>query len=108
MKKAVWISYDLGVKGDYEGLYFWLDVHGAIECSGTTAFVSFDTKSDLVADLKKSVKEAVEIDAKSRIYIIFRAKDKQMKGRFLFGGRKAAPWAGFAPQETTEEVEDGG
>ncbi len=25
MKKALWISYDIGVRGDYEGLYAWLD-----------------------------------------------------------------------------------
>lgn len=32
MKQLIWISYDLGVSGDYENLYAWLDDHGAKEC----------------------------------------------------------------------------
>ena len=32
---TIWISYDLGVRGDYEGLYAWLDSHGAKECGDT-------------------------------------------------------------------------
>lgn len=30
--KTIWISYDLGVGGDYEGLYAWLDNNEATEC----------------------------------------------------------------------------
>jgi hypothetical protein len=33
MKKAVWISFDLGVQGDYEGLYGWLDRLDAQTCA---------------------------------------------------------------------------
>ena len=32
MNKALWLSYDLGVKGDHEGLDAWLDDHDAEEC----------------------------------------------------------------------------
>lgn len=28
----MWLGYDLGVKGDYPGLYAILDDHDAIEC----------------------------------------------------------------------------
>jgi len=42
MKKAVWISYDLGIKGDYQGLYSWLDDHDAIECGNSVAFIQFE------------------------------------------------------------------
>jgi len=38
MKSAVWISFDLDIKGDYKGFYAWLDNHGAREC--VVAFVS--------------------------------------------------------------------
>jgi hypothetical protein len=27
-----WISFDLGLQGDYEPLYEWLDRHEALEC----------------------------------------------------------------------------
>jgi hypothetical protein len=49
----------------------------------------------------------VEINKKTRIYVIFRdAKTKKMKGKFILGRRKAAPWAGYSgSQELTEEEE---
>ncbi len=46
MKKTIWLSYDLGVKGDYEGLYAWLDDHGAIECGESVAFFNFEIKNE--------------------------------------------------------------
>ena len=36
MKHFVWISFDLGVKGDYEGMYAWLDSKDAKECGDST------------------------------------------------------------------------
>ena len=36
---TVWISYDLGVRGDYEGLYAWLDAHDAKVTFNERAFV---------------------------------------------------------------------
>lgn len=49
----------------------------------------------------------MEINKKTRIYVIFRdAKTKKMKGKFILGRRKAAPWAGYSgSQELTEEEE---
>ena len=41
MKRAIWISYDFGVRGDYEGIYTWLDDHGAIECGDSIAFLKY-------------------------------------------------------------------
>jgi hypothetical protein len=29
IKSAIWVSYDLGVQGDYPGIYSWLDEHQA-------------------------------------------------------------------------------
>ena len=42
MNKALWLSYDLGVKGDYEGLYAWLDDHNAEECGNSVAFLHYE------------------------------------------------------------------
>ena len=109
--KAVWISYDLGIKGDYEGLYYWLDLHKARECVGNLAFLKFKTEDsdlDLIANLEKSIQEAVEINKRSRIYIIFYGKQKRMRGRYLFGNRMASPWLGYAPSESTDESESDG
>lgn len=107
MEKAVWMSFDLGVRGDYEGLYAWLDSKKAIECGDSLAFFKYDVSEDIVKNLEKEIKENVEINKKTRIYVIFRdAKTKKIKGKFILGSRKAAPWAGYSgSQEQTEEEE---
>ncbi|QCQ22145.1 hypothetical protein [Desulfoglaeba alkanexedens] len=107
MEKAVWMSFDLGVRGDYEGLYAWLDSKKAIECGDSLAFFKYDVSEDIVESLEKEIKENVEINKKTRIYVIFRdAKTKKMKGKFILGSRKTAPWAGYSgSQEQTEEEE---
>jgi hypothetical protein len=70
MKKAIWISYDLGVRGDYESMYTWLDQHDAKECGDSMAFVSYEYKNDLLKELKASLNEAISLSKKTRIYII--------------------------------------
>jgi hypothetical protein len=107
MKKAVWLSFDLGVKGDYEGLYQWLDAREAIECGDSVAFFKLQSDGDdLPGEIKKSLEKSVEVDAKTRVYIVYRRKnDKAVRGTFLFGQRKAPPWAGSAPGAATEEDE---
>jgi hypothetical protein len=106
--KAVWMSFDLGVTGDYESLYRWLDGHDARECGENLAFFNYEQKGVLESDIKASLKKALQIDSRTRIYLIHLDKDKRMKGKFLFGQRKAAPWAGYAPKETAEDEEYGG
>jgi hypothetical protein len=105
MKKPVWLSFDLGVRGDYEGLYQWLDRRGAIECGDSVAFFKLESDgTDLPGDIRRSLGESMEVDGKTRVYIIY-PKDKAIKGTFIFGRRKAPPWAGSAPVPTAEEDE---
>lgn len=103
-KKLIWISYDLGPGGDYEGLYYWLDHHGAKECGDSVAALWFSYTSDLAASLKKSLKE-VALRAKDRVYVIYQKSDGSPAGKFIFGGRKVAPWKGYAEigEEGTED-----
>lgn len=105
MKHFIWVSFDLGVKGDYEGMYAWLDGKGAKECGDSLAGFSFESKSnDLLGGLKKDLNASVAIDEKkSRVYVIRLVKGK-MKGRFIFGHRRNPPWAGFGG--TGEDTED--
>ena len=111
--KTIWISYDLGVGGDYESLYAWFDNNGAIECGNSLAYMKFDIANDddelLLETLKKSISENVEINAKSRIYIIRRlvkGDDSKVVGKFIFGKRKGNPWDGFGNKENLT-VNDG-
>jgi hypothetical protein len=100
MKKAIWISYDLGIEGDYQGLYKWLDKNKAIECGDSFAFIQKELPQkdcDIPQILKDEIKEYATIKKKDRIYIIYRNYiDNKVKGKFLFGARKRSPWEGFA------------
>ncbi|MBA7525956.1 hypothetical protein ES705_18116 [subsurface metagenome] len=98
MKRAIWISYDLGIKGDYQGLYSWLDDHEAIECGNSVAFIRYEYKSNLKAELKKDLKDNVEFKPGDRIYIVRRVPvdgKKLIRGNFIFGKRKSNPWEGY-------------
>jgi hypothetical protein len=99
MKKAVWISFDLGIEGDYQGLYKWLDKNKAIECGDNFAFIRKDVPSrdsDISKIIKDEIKETTSIKKSDRIYIIYRNyTDKKVKGDFIFGSRKRSPWEGF-------------
>ena len=104
MKHFVWISFDLGVKGDYEGMYTWLDSHGAKECGDSVACFWYEHTGDLLQNIKDDLDGSVEIDAKkNRIYVI-RLVDGKMKGSFIFGRRRNAPWVGHA--DTGEQADD--
>lgn len=105
-KSAIWLSYDLGVNGDYEGMYSWLDSHGAKECGSSVAYLKdYEFEGDLPASLKKDVSETVALNRRSRVYVIFKDNGR-MRGRYLIGKRKAPPWSGYgseAEQEYDEE-----
>ncbi len=94
MQSFIWISYDLGVTGDYEGLYTWLDDHDAKECGNSVACFSFCYDGDLFESLKTEIEEAVLLNKRSRIYIIC-MQEGETRGRFIIGRRKSAPWSGY-------------
>lgn len=96
MKKRYWLSFDLGLKGNYEQLYEWLDTMKANECGDFMATFLTDKTSVAIKD------ELIRIlDDKARIYLI----EYNKGGRFTIGLRKRAPWAGYAPGTQTSEIE---
>lgn len=106
--QAIWISYDLGIRGDYSSLYAWLDAHDAKECGESVAFLNYSYDGELRLALKNDLGKAVALDKGSRIYVVFReTKTNKNKGVFIFGGRKSSPWTGYAPKGagTTEDEE---
>lgn len=105
-KNAFWISYDLGLKGDYSGIYAWLDSVGAKECGDSMAFFSLDNFNGKLDSIKNEISKSVALNKTDRIYLKYLdSKSKKMKGVFLFGGRKSAPWEGYAT-ENLATVED--
>jgi hypothetical protein len=113
IRKAVWISYDFGLRGDYKGLYTWLDTKKALECGQGLAFVRYPTvkgisSEALMAAVLDDLKQIVTLNKTDRIYIICKdsANDK-IKGDFLSGGRKAAPWEGYGNLKDLQTEDEG-
>lgn len=104
--KAVWISYDFGIGGDYPGLYRWLANHDAIECGDSMAFFKYSVPNDesLIDLLKEDMAKNIVIDNKTRIYCVRKLNNK-IKGSFIFGNRKGNPWEGYG--DVDKGVEDG-
>lgn len=102
---SIWLSYDLGVQGDYEGLYAWLDDHQAKECGSSVAFFNYEFQGELMEALMSDINDAVSLDKRSRLYVIFK-EEQRMKGAYLKGRRKTAPWEGHGVNG--EAVEDWG
>ncbi len=104
-KELIWISYDLGIDGDYNGLYSWLDSHKARECGDSIAAITnYDYKTDVAKELIEDLKGKVELRKTDRIYLVFKS-DGKIKGKFIHGGRKRSPWEGYAISYE-EEAED--
>ncbi len=96
-KKAVWLSYDLGLRGDYTGLYAWLDLHGARECGDAIAFFETETDRDISEWLRQELSDHVKLSSRDRVYVIYH-EGSNIKGKFISGGRKRAPWEGYGLQ----------
>ena len=96
---TIWLSYDLGINGDYEGLYSWLDTQGAKECGTSVAYLTYTHSGDLMESLKAEISSNVTFDKRSRIYVV-RRDGQTIKGGYLVGRRRAAPWEGYGEVET--------
>ena len=99
---SIWMTYDLGVGGDYQGMYSWLDDHEADECGNNAAFVKFqhpenlETDEEFTESLAKDLNQKIKLVPSNRIYIVWASFDKgDIMGRFIYGKRKANPWKGF-------------
>lgn len=95
-----WISFDLGLHGDYDQFYGWLDRQGAKECGDSVAtFVSDKTRDQITKEiltvLGKKVRNIPLAQVNPRIYII----SLKEGGKFIFGKRKFPPWKGYAEVE---------
>lgn len=94
--KSFWLSYDLGIKGDYTGLYTFLDAVDAKECGDSVAYFKKDYGDDFINALTRDLERYVKFANTDRIYIMYQGDDATIKGRFLFGSRKRAAWEGYA------------
>ena len=101
---TVWLSYDLGATGDYEGLYAWLDNLGAKECGSSVAFVrAFEHEGDLVEALREGIRSHVEIGKRARVYMISKRANGSVFGKYVIGRRKGSPWEGYGDSLESDE-----
>lgn len=99
-----WLSYDLGVGGDYPSLYQWLDDRQALVCGNGIAFFKMDDPENKGFDLlKKELEEHVDLKPGNVLYAIGKDENGKIMGRFLYGKRKAAPWVGFGSAAQEED-----
>lgn len=103
MVKFVWITFDLGIRGDFEGIYEFLDAHGAKECGDSVAAFNYEYKNDLIRELTIDLEKAARFDKRSRVYVIYPSEQGKHKGRFIIGKRKPPPWAGYGALNVDEE-----
>jgi len=99
-KKAIWLTYDFGLKGDYTGLFTWLDNHNAVECGSGIAFFKFESSaikySDTLEELKNELTDSIQLSKTDRLYAIIRDEETNLiKGKFISGGRRESPWQGY-------------
>jgi len=108
MQKTMWLSFDLGVRGDYESLYAWLDNREATECGNGAAFLKYEVPHDSTDELLKQVasdlRSSVEFGKADRIYMAYIGDDGDLKGRFIVGKRRAAPWHGYGDADSEEDA----
>lgn len=95
MKKTIWVSYDLGIKGDYDNLFAWFDDNNAKECGDNLAVLKVEIKQlDTIKEEIKKELDNISFGKRDRIYIIWR-ESKKVKGSFIIGKRRLPPWTGY-------------
>ena len=101
MRRRYWLAFDLGLRGNYESLYEWLDNMEARECSDSMAtFITEKSRADITAELS-----GILDGEKARIYIVGRVQ-RDFAGRFILGKRKRAPWTGYGGRPVLDGGED--
>lgn len=100
MQTSIWLAFDLSIRAD-TGLYAWLDAHGAKECGESVAFLKYSHDKPMpeaLDDLRDELRQVLGDTPRTRIYVVYTDPNKgHAAGRFIIGGRKAPPWAGFGP-----------
>jgi len=106
MRRGVWIYFDLGINGDYEGIYEWLDNHNAHACGEHLAFVRYEFNNDLFEELKGDIETQVNLVNKNHIYVVFKDEAGNVVGKFLVGKRMKAPWIGYGSADEEEMIDE--
>ena len=108
MKKRYWLSYDLGVGGDYAHLYQWLDDRKAVPCGNNVAYFTYEYQPGGNPDtlLKEELEQKIALKPGNILYVIRQKGDEEKTvGTYIYGKRQAAPWTGYGSVSTEEDDE---
>jgi hypothetical protein len=107
LDQTVWLSYDLGIDGDYSSLYKFLDKHKAKECGDSIAFFkyTYSKNKTLIKNIAEDLSKVVKFRDTDRLYLIF-TRERKTVGTFFKGGRKRPPWEGYALEIEDEDSFD--
>ncbi|WP_461632048.1 hypothetical protein [Labilibaculum euxinus] len=116
-----YINYDFGLRGDYKGLYKWLDKNKAEERGNCYALIKkynfpdselsgiTDNKEKikkLVFYLREEIKTFVTIEPSDRIYLTFKVFESgNLGGIFVFGQKQSSPWEGHYLNDNEPEID---
>jgi len=108
-RTGYWLTYDLGIDGDYDGLYAWLDSVQAKECGDSACYFEYEVRgAEPTKAILASIKKSATLRAKDRVYLIWpKPAGSGYKGRFFAGKRRRAPWAGYAVESSDEDENAG-
>lgn len=123
MKLDFYINFDFGLRGDYKGLYKWLDKNRAEERGNCYALIKgYQLSSEFffgltdvkeknlkfIKHIQQEIKESVELSSTDRIYLTFALIDSnKLGGAFLFGKKQSTPWEGHYSESGDCELDFG-
>ncbi|GAA0734277.1 hypothetical protein GCM10009430_49260 [Aquimarina litoralis] len=104
------INYDLGLKGDYESLYSFLDNKDAVDCGNSSGAFEFNfiggselSHEDKIEQVKTEIESHVSLSKGDRVYIIVHDKNGQPRGTFIFGHRQRPIWEGYGTKTEDDD-----
>ncbi len=104
------LNFDLGVRGDYESLYTFLDNNKALDCGNSNSVFEYHfrgtnlTYKDKFDQLEMDLEKIVKFERNDRIYAIVHNNEGVPQGKFLFGKRKTPVWDGYGEREEDESL----
>lgn len=101
------LNYDLGLKGDYQNLYRFLDNQRAIDCGNCNAALEIEVSNDdfetVLHEVSEFIKKNISLSTTDRLYISTTDSSGLMRGKFISGNRKRAIWEGYGDIPTTKD-----
>ena len=104
------LNFDLGLKGDYESLYRFLDNNKAQDCCNSNCAFEFPfsnnklNHSEKFIEVKSVLEDNVSLKRGDRIYCIVHNEEGIPRGSFLYGHRQRPVWEGYGEKNKEDDL----